>query len=271
MNYYNQILQHKAFKENRFYVLWNAIILYFFLLFKIKFILNISTKFINFKLNFIPLEKKMGGRGIFLYREKIEPLMEYGLKFIRKNDVCIDAGANQGIYSIPFAKIVGRKGKVIAIEPMKYAQEILKKNSKLNNLRNIQIFNGVISDKNKKEILDLTTGVGSASIIRDFGKKKRLKVVSITMDNLVKKYGLKRINFIKMDIEGSELSALHGAQKTLKKFKPIICLESDIQNFSKIYNFLKKFSYKAYLFNDDGSLFKIKRITKDQSNIFFYR
>jgi FkbM family methyltransferase len=271
MNYYNQILKHKAFKENHFYVLWNAIILYFFLIFKIKFILNISTKFINFKLKFMPLDKKMGGRGIFLYREKIEPLMEYGLKFIQKNDVCIDAGANQGIYSIPFAKIAGSKGKVIAIEPMKYAQEILKNNSKLNNLRNIKIFNGVISDKNKKEILDLTTGVGSASIVRDFGKKKILKVVSITIDSLVKKYRLKRINFIKMDIEGSELSALKGAKKTLKQFKPIICLESDVKNFSKIYNFLKKFSYKAYLFNNNGSLFKIKKITKDQSNIFFYR
>lgn len=271
MNYYTQIVKHKAFKENQYYILWNAVLLCIFLLLKIKFIINISTKFVNFKLNFIPLNKKMGGRGIFLYREKIEPLMEYGLKFIRKNDVCIDAGANQGIYSIPFAKIAGSKGKVIAIEPMKYAQAILKKNSKLNNLRNIQIYSGVISNKNKKEILDLTAGVGSASIIRDFGKKKILKVVSTTLDNLVKKYDLKRINFIKMDIEGSELSALHGAKKTLKKFKPIICLESDIKSFSKIYNFLKKFSYKAYLFNNNGTLFKIKKITKDQSNIFFYR
>jgi FkbM family methyltransferase len=269
MNYYRQIIEQKAFKENQFYVLWNAVLLFFFLLFKIKFIINISTKFTNFKLNFIPLDKKMGGRGIFLYREKIEPLMEYGLKFIRKNDICIDAGANQGIYSIPFGKIVGPKGKVIAIEPMKYAQKILKSNSQINNLKNIKIFNGVVSNKKKKEILDLSKGVGSASITRNFGQKKILKVNSETIDNLVKNYRVKKVNFIKMDIEGCEFLALQGAKKTIQKYKPIICLECDVKSFKKINNFLKKFSYKAYLFDNGGALFKIDKIVDDQSNIFF--
>jgi hypothetical protein len=55
---------------------------------------------------------------------------------------------------------------------MKYAQKIIKKNSQINNLKNIKVFNGVVSDKNKQEILDLSKGVGSASITRNFGKKK---------------------------------------------------------------------------------------------------
>jgi FkbM family methyltransferase len=270
MNYYNQILEHKAFKDNRLYVLWNAISLFFCLFFRISFIFRVTTKFVSFRLYFQPLNKNMGGRGIFLYREKIEPLMEYGLKFIRKNDICIDAGANQGIYTIPFGKIVGPGGQVVAIEPMKYAQIIIKENSKLNNLKNIKIFNGVVSDKNKKETLDFSNGVGSASITRDFGKKKILKVNSKTIDNLVKNYNIKKVNFIKMDIEGCEFLALQGARKTIQKFKPIICLECDVKGFKKINNFLKKFSYKAYLFDNNGSLFKIDKIRKDQSNIFFY-
>ena len=196
---------------------------------------------------------------------------EYGLKFIRKNDICIDAGANQGIYTIPFAKIAGKKGKVIAIEPMKYAQEILKSNSRINNLKNIKIIDGVISNENKKVILDLTNGVGSASITREFGKKNVLKVVSTTIDDLVKNYDLKKVNFIKMDIEGCEFLALKGAKKTLKKFKPIICLESDVKSFKKINNFLKKFSYKAHLISNNGYLFRVNKILSDQSNIFFYR
>lgn len=269
MSYYNQILKHKAFKDNCLYVVWNATILFFCLLFRISFIFKVSTKFVSFKLNFEPLNKKMGGRGVFMYREKIEPLMEHGLKFIKKDDVCIDAGANQGIYTIPFAKIAGSRGKVIAIEPMKYAQTIIKKNSKLNNLKNIKIFNGVVSNKNKKEILDFSDGVGSASITRDFGKKKILKVNSKRIDDLVKNYNIKKVNFIKMDIEGCEFLALQGARKTIEKFKPIICLECDVKSYKKIYSFLKRFSYKAYLFNDSGSLFKIDKITEDQSNIFF--
>ena len=196
MNYYKQILEHRSFRKNFFSIAKNAFVLLFFLIFKRKIIFNVSTKFVSFKLNFEPLKKKMGGRGIFVYREKIEPLMEYGLKFISKNDTCIDAGANQGIYAIPFAKIIGSRGRVIAIEPMKYAQKIIKKNARLNNLKNISIFNGVVSSTSGKEILDYSDGVGSASIVRNFGKKNIIIVHAITIDSLVKKYGIKKVNFI---------------------------------------------------------------------------
>lgn len=268
MNYYSQLFKHIAFKQTPFYTLVNALILFLLLFFRIKILFKISTKFVDFKLSFEPLNKNMGGRGIFIFREKIEPLMQYGLKFISKGDICIDAGANQGIYTIPFAKIAGSKGKIIAVEPMRYAQEIIKKNIQINNLRNIKIFDGVISDKIKKYILDYSSGIGSASITRNFGGKKILKVNSITIDKLFKNYGLKKINFIKMDIEGCEFLALKGAAKTIKSFKPTICLECDVKNFQRIFSFLKGFSYKAYLFNG-SKLFKINKITENQSNIFF--
>lgn len=98
-----------------------------------------------------------------------------------------------------------------------------------------------------------------------------MRVNSKTIDNLVKNYGLKKVNFIKMDIEGCEFLALKGARKTIQKFKPTICLECDVKSFKKINNFLKRFSYKAYLFDNNGSLFKIDKIGEDQSNIFFYK
>jgi len=268
MNYYSQLFKHISFKQAPFYTLINALILSLLLFFRIKVIFKISTKFVNFKLSFEPQNKNMGGRGIFIFREKIEPLMQYGLKFISKGDVCIDAGANQGVYTIPFAKIVGSYGKVIAVEPMRYAQEIIKKNIQINNLKNIKIFNGVISDKIKKYILDYSNGIGSASITRNFGRKKILKVSSTTIDVLFKNYELKKINFIKMDIEGCEFLALKGATKTIKRFKPSICLECDVKNFQRIFSFLKRFSYKAYLFNSN-KLLKINKITENQSNIFF--
>ena len=37
----------------------------------------------------------MGGRGLFLYREDLEPLLKYGHKLIKKGDIIIDGGANQ--------------------------------------------------------------------------------------------------------------------------------------------------------------------------------
>jgi hypothetical protein len=48
------------------------------------------------------------------------------------------------------------------------------------------------------------------------------KIPLTTIDHLVKELNLDRVDYIKMDIEGSEPRALEGAQETLKKFKPRI-------------------------------------------------
>ena len=271
MNYYSQLFKHFSFREAPFNIFINAVVLSFLLFFRIRTFFKVSTKFVDFNLIFEPLNKRMGGRGIFLFREKIEPLMQYGLRFVSKGDICIDVGANQGIYTIPMAKIVGDKGSVISVEPMKYAQSIIKKNADINKLKNIKIINGVISDKTGIETLDFSIGAGPASITRNLGKKKILKVKSTTIDKLVSDNFLKKVNFIKLDIEGAELLALKGAKKTIQRFSPIICLECEVNRFGVIYNFLNKFSYNAYLFDANGKLLKIKSIKEDQSNIFFYK
>ena len=59
--------------------------LFFLLLLNIKYKFKINTAFVDFYLTFYPLKKKMGGRGIFIFRGKIEPLMQHGLGLIKKN------------------------------------------------------------------------------------------------------------------------------------------------------------------------------------------
>jgi|UPI00036AB41C FkbM family methyltransferase len=269
LEYYCQLFKHSSFNNNFIKIFINAFILFFLLLLNIKYKFKINTVFVDFYLTFYPLKKKMGGRGIFIFREKIEPLMQHGLGLIKKNFICIDAGANQGIFSIPFAKIAGEHGKVIAIEPMKYAQEIIKNNARINNLSNIYVYNGVLSNKIGLATLDYTDGIGSSSILRDHGKKNLLEVNSNTIDNLYNEYSLNRVDFIKLDVEGAELLALKGAKNILEKFKPIICLECGVFEFDNINNFLKKIGYSSYIYSFSGNLIKTNKIFKDMSNVFF--
>ena len=46
-----------------------------------------------------------------------------------------------------------------------------------------------------------------------------------TIDNFVKENNISKIDFIKIDVEGSELNVLNGAIKSLVKFKPIVIFE----------------------------------------------
>ena len=270
-NYYLSLFNTKAFKEKPFTVLFRSLSLLFLDIFKIKKKFNIKHDKINFNFLYLPgFKKKSGGRGLYIYKEKIEDLMEFGHQFIKKDNHCIDGGANQGIFSLSFASVVGNKGKIIAVEPFDYCINILKNNAKENEFNNIIIEQKVLfskSDLEKK--LDYTDGVGAASITRNFGKKNFLNVKTITIDDLVKINNIKP-NFIKLDIEGAEFEALQGSLNTLSFHEPNICLEcTDEQEFFKINELLKRFNYQPYVFIDK-KLTKLNNF-KSYGNIFFLK
>ena len=66
--------------------------------------------------------------------------LEHIRKYINKNSVILDAGANIGNHTIYFSEIC-KAQKVFAYEPQKHVFNILKKNNELNNLKNVEIFN----------------------------------------------------------------------------------------------------------------------------------
>ena len=265
---YMKIFYHKQFRSKPITTLFRIFILFFFDFFKIKKIFSVDHNKFKFKFMYLPsMKMKSGGRGIFLFREKIEDLLEFGHRFINKNDHCIDGGANQGIFSLSFSSAVGPEGKVIAVEPFDYCIKNLKQNILLNKFQNIDICQKVLfNESGLEKKLDYSIGVGGASIVRDFGSSNYLSVESITVDEIVEKYHLK-LNFLKLDIEGAELDALKGSIDTLEKNKPIICLEGDPKNYREICEYLEKLNYSPYYFENK----KLQKLNdyKPLTNIFF--
>ena len=78
-----------------------------------------------------------------------------------------------------------------------------------------------------------------------------IKVESITIDDFVAKNSINKIDFIKMDIEGSELPSLKGAINVLKKYKPklAISIYHSLDDFVDIPLFLNSLNlgYKFYI------------------------
>ena len=68
-------------------------------------------------------------------------------------------------------------------------------------------------------------------VLLNFGENSKEKIRLKTIDKFVKKNKIKKIDFIKIDTEGSEYFILKGGLKTIEKFKPIIQFE---------YNFITK-------------------------------
>ncbi len=187
-----------------------------------------------------------------------------------KNPTILDVGACIGMYSICYSKIY-KNSTIYSYEPVKKNYKELKKNILLNNLKNIYINNIGLSDKKKNikiGIPDKKIHLRYSKNINDglfsiFSNKKKYLVKLITLDSFIKEKNIKKIDFIKIDVEGAEYQVLKGAKKTIKKFKPIIQLEyNDLtkklgkKNISFFINFAKKNKYRIFYLTKN---YKIKR------------
>ena len=162
-------------------------------------------------------------------------------------DVVFDIGACFGDTALWFSKSVKSEGQVYAFEPVEYNSHVLEKNIERNSIENITIVRAGAGDK--EQMMNVVGIGGGAFITNEDSKGENVKIT--TIDNFVERHKIERVDFIKMDIEGAELSALKGAEKTIKKFKPklAICVYHKGDDLITIPKYLKSINehYKFYL------------------------
>jgi FkbM family methyltransferase len=171
------------------------------------------------------------------------------LKFLsqKKGETVIDCGAHIGKYTILASKLVGPKGKVIAIEPCPENYRILMSNLKLNKCKNVYPINAAVWEKNKKVRLFLAD-ISSKHSMR-IKSKNFIDVRGIRLDSLFKNLKLKKVDWIKIDVEGVEIETVKSLGKDLEKVKNIIIetKKKSILNFLRDNGFfIRKIEEKNY-------------------------
>jgi FkbM family methyltransferase len=148
-------------------------------------------------------------------------------RFLKKEMVALDVGANLGEYTLFMAKRL-TAGKIFSFEPMYKMVSLLEENIKLNEFSNVQVCPFGLSDKNfvaqVHELDDPHEGLGTFYL----GARKSMHATDVelrTLDSVFNSLNTDRVDFIKMDIEGSELHALRGGKNTIAKFRPYVLIE----------------------------------------------
>jgi len=166
--------------------------------------------------------------------------INFGEKEIR---TIVDLGANVGYASIYFSKKYPQ-AKIIAVEPEKGNFEALKKNCE--GIQNISPIMGAIwYKKTKLEIFNENRGEWGFQT-RKIQKKNLIKtpIKTYTIQELIKRFNLKKIDLLKIDIEGAEKDLFSkDCKKWLNKTGAIVIELHDwmIQNCSKnFYKAIKK-------------------------------
>lgn len=145
---------------------------------------------------------------------------------IKEGDVVIDCGAYIGDFTLYAAKAAGTSGRVIAFEPDPAFCKKLRENIALNKLENVAIIEkGVWSTETKLKFSGGTQG-GNLFASGLANNPVSYDVIVTALDTELDKLGIKKVDFIKMDVEGAEIEALKGSQKVLSKNKLHLAIAS---------------------------------------------
>lgn len=189
-----------------------------------------------------------------LFEDEIEYVLNYP-----DQGAFLDVGANVGSY-IQAAKQNKNFDLVVGIEPVPFLfgrlQRIFKNGA--------FIINGVLSNETGqgKLLIPLFDGVGKfsrASLNKeqfdDGSRLESIEVKSFTLDSIRSKMD-KKFSFVKVDVEGHELSVLQGAKETIVRDKPTFLIEIELSNYSSfneffaVFDFLSNFGYECYIWKN---------------------
>lgn len=144
--------------------------------------------------------------------------IEVMTKHIQPGQVVLDIGANIGFYTLKLAALCGNTGKVHCFEPDTVNFERLKNNC--GHLANVILNRNAVGPKD--EILKMYTSKTLNVDHRTYqfdDYDKVMDIEAISIDSYLGEN--KKVNFIKMDIQGFEMSAIYGMEETLDANKDI--------------------------------------------------
>ena len=201
-------------------------------------------------------------RCLFLVLNEIffEDIYQINKLKIVKNATVIDIGANIGYFSLCLKELYPDL-KILAFEPEEENFKNLQQN--LKNYKNIELFKVAAGDKEKeaKIIIENRMIAHSMDDEKDYeiraNFKGKQKVNVVRLDDYLKN---RKIDLIKMDIEGYEYKAIMGLEKIIKEQKPALLIAVEHSKKQK-----DKIEKLVFSFNKDYQL----KVLNDQ-NIYFW-
>jgi FkbM family methyltransferase len=147
---------------------------------------------------------------------------EFTKTFLKPGDICIDIGANIGYYALLEARLVGRNGRIFAIEPSRQNIELLNRNIKINQYNNIEPYRGAIGSEECLGFLKLSPNANQHSFVNQDPTSFSASVEEVNimpLDTFLQDKPYPQ--FVRMDVEGYEGEVIKGMRNTLGQKKPL--------------------------------------------------
>ena len=151
----------------------------------------------------------------------------------KPGQIWIDAGANIGFFTILLSSIVGPAGRILAFEPNPVVADYISDSLRLNDTTNTTLVRAAVAEESGRDVIlhvpanncETAGGSGRASLVPqgDITDTREVKVKTIALDQYIRDENIK-VDFMKIDIEGYEYSALEGMKQTLMVNPPLVII-----------------------------------------------
>jgi FkbM family methyltransferase len=215
----------------------------------------------------IAVSRNMGATLYYWGGEYEEETMAFIQRFLKDGMVFLDIGAHMGVYTLTAAHAVGKDGEVHAFEPVPQAYNLLQRSISLNMVDNAYVNQIAVSDRDEEVEFHINSKDPSVSGIKM--RKDKLndsdilltRVPCTTLDTYCAKHA-RKIDLIKIDVEGAELKVLSGARHLLTQTadqSPVLVFELSAKNYetfgysvSDLVAFLDDCGYSLFRFSGSG-------------------
>ncbi len=204
-----------------------------------------------------------------IYNEFEQMETEFVKRLLRRNMTVVDAGAHHGLYTLLASKRVRWDGRVIAVEPSPRECARLEKHLRLNRCSNTDLVACALGEDPGEMDLYLVDGAQDwCNSLRPPAVDEPVRTVRVSvrrLDDVLEKLDVSKVDFLKLDVEGAELSVLYGAMKLLhRESRPAILAEVQDTRTQpwgyaarEIIQFLIRMDYRWFAIAAKGALLPI--------------
>lgn len=191
-------------------------------------------------------------------------------ELLQPDHVFFDIGANIGVITLIAANRL-QEGCVHAFEPSDHHLKKLNRNIEVNNFQNVTVNPFGLSDEHavnelylphEKEDEIRNTGRATVNEIQDEDENfKKEEIETRRLDSYVQERDINRIDFVKIDVEGEELSVLEGGAETIREYQPKITMELNRNHLDRagtcpqdVLDYWEDQQYSVYRIGYDGEV-----------------
>jgi FkbM family methyltransferase len=199
------------------------------------------------------------------------------LSFLRPGDNALDVGANVGAHSVFMSHVVGRRGRVLAFEPLPANIDALgktvRRRARHGNITVLPVAVGNPAMHDATATLripgdDLTQASLALQSAGSWERERLVRTVEvplITLDFSKDVQSLRHLELVKIDVEGGELDVLRGGSLTLSRHLPLIYCEAYAKwqapfgyGPADLLNFARSLGYQAARLFSEGRVYPVR-------------